>query len=247
MRKKITVVLSALILFGCVENAEAFLVFDPANFGRNAVTALQTTQMVLQQVQAYQTQLQQYQLQLQNIKNFGSFTWQNMSQTLANLGSAIQTGQSLAYSMSNMDSAFKALYPGYQSPQNYQQSYQNWSTSTLDTVRGALDSISLQASDFASEEQTINALRGLANNPAGQLQAVQMGNMLAGEGVNQLEELRQLEMTQINSQNSYMAYQVQKDQAQQSESNDLINGMNSTYPQYQNQNGFGPMPNFNGQ
>ena len=244
MRKKITVVLSALILFGCVENAEAMLVFDPINFGQNAVTALQTTQMVLQQVQSYQTQLQQYDLQLKNIKNFGSFTWQDMSQTLANLGSAIQTGQSLAYSMSNMDSAFKAMYPGYQSPQNYQQSYQNWSTSTLDTVRGALDSISLQASDFATEEQTINSLRGLANNPTGQLQAVQMGNMLAGEGVNQLEELRQLEMTQINSQNSYMAYQVQKDQAAQSEDNDLINGMNSTYPQYQNQNGFGPMQPF---
>ena len=227
-------------------HAYAFLVFDPANFGRNAITAMQTTQMVIQQMQAYQTQLQQFQVEAQNIKNFASFNWTDISQTLANLGSAIQTGQSLAYTMQSMDQSFRQIYPGYQSPQNYQQSYQNWSNTTLDTVRGALDSISLQASDFASEEQTIQSLRAVASSPTGQMQALQAGNMLSGEMLNQMEELRQLEMTQINSQNTYMAYQVQRDQANQSVQQDLVNGMDSTYPNYQNQNGFSNMPNFNG-
>ena len=148
--------------------------------------------------------------------------------------------------MQNMDQSFRQIYPGYQSPQNYQQSYQNWSTTTLDTVRGVLDSISLQASDFTSEEQTIQALRAVASSPTGQMQALQAGNMLSGEMLNQMEELRQLEMTQINSQNTYMAYQVQRDQAQQSVQQDLVDGMDSTYPNYQNQNGFSNMPNFNG-
>ncbi len=222
------------------------IVFDPTNFVKNSITALQTTQMVTQEITSYQTQLQQYQLEMQNIANFPSFTWQNVSQTLANLANAIQTGQALGYSMQNMDAAFQQVYPGYQAPQNYQQSYQNWSNTTLDTIRGGLDSISLQSSDFANEEQTINTLRGLAASPTGQLQAVQVGNMLSGEMLNQMQELRQLQMTQINSQNTYMAYQVQQDQAGEASTSSLINGMNSTYPQYQNQNGFSNMPTFQG-
>lgn len=222
------------------------IVFDPGNFVKNSITALQTTQMVTQDIESYQTQLQQYQLEMQNITNFPSFTWENVSTTLANLANAIQTGQALGYSMQNMDAAFKQIYPGYTAPQNYQQSYQNWSTTTLDTIRGGLDSISLQASDFATEEKTIDALRGFAGSPKGQLQAVQVGNMLSGEMLNQMEELRQLEMTQVNSQNAYMAYRVQKDQADQANTSDLINKMESAYPPYQNQNGFGDMPTFNG-
>ncbi len=244
MKAKLLMVLASLGFFA--NQASAMIVFDPANFGKNAMTAAQTTQMVIQQMQAYQTQLQQFQIEAQNIKNFTNFNWADISQTLASLGAAIQTGQAMAYNMQNMDSSFRAIYPGYQSPQNYQQSYENWSNTTLDTVRGALDSISLQASDFASEEQTIDALRGLAGNTPGQLQALQAGNMLSGEMVNQMEELRQLEMTQINSQNTYMAYQVQRDQANQSVQQDLVNGMDSAYPNYQNQNGFSNMPNFNG-
>jgi len=145
------------------------IVFDPTNFTKNTITALQTTRMVTQQIQSYQTQLQQYQLEIQNIKNFPQFTWDNVANTLANLSNAIQTGQALGYSLQNMDAAFQKAYPGYHAQQNYQQSYQKWSNTTLDTVRGALDSISLQDSDFADEESTINTLRGLAHNPAGQL------------------------------------------------------------------------------
>ncbi len=37
------------------------------------------------------------------------------------------------------------------------------------------------------------------------MQAIQVGNMLAGEQVQQLAKLRQLMMTQINAQNVYMA------------------------------------------
>jgi len=103
----------------------------------------------------------------------------------------------------------------------------------------------MQAADFADEEQTIRTLRGLAGNPLGQMQAVQVGNMLSGEMLNQMQELRQLEMTQINSQNTYMAYKVQKDQATQATTSDLVNNMNSNYPPYQNQNGFNKTPTFN--
>ncbi len=243
---KIKLLITAVCMGFFAAHASAMIVFDPANFGKNAETALQTTQMALNQVKSYQTQLEQFQIETQNVKNFASFNWVDISQTLANLGAAIQTGQSMAYTMQNMDQSFKQVYPGYQSPQNYQQAYANWSNTALDTVRGALDSISLQASDFASEEQTIDALRGIAGSPAGQMEALQSGNMLAGEMLNQIAELRQLEMTQVNSQNTFMAYQVQKDQADNHIQQDLVDRMSSQYPSYQNQNGFSKMPNFNG-
>jgi len=250
MLHKSKILISSLALIGVLPIAYAgggggMIVFDPTNFVKNSITALQTTQMVTQQIESYQTQLQQFQVEMQNIKNFPNFTWMNVSQTLANLANAIQTGQALGYSMQNMDAAFRRVYGGYQPQQNYQQSYQNWSNTTLDTIRGGLDSISMQAADFATEEQTINTLRGLANSPSGQMEAVQVGNMMSGEMLNQMQELRQLEMTQVNSQNTYMAYKVQKDQATQATTSDLVNNMNSNYPPYQNQNGFNKTPTFN--
>lgn len=248
MSKKLAsfLILSALIGSAYAGAGGGMIVFDPSNFAKNTITAMQTTQMVTQEIESYQTQLEQYQIEMNNIKNFPNFTWDNVSQTLANLSSAIQTGQALGYTMQNMDAAFQQVYPGYQPPQNYQQDYQNWSNTTLDTIRGGLDSISLQAQDFQNEESTINTLRGLAGNPQGQLQAVQVANMLSGDMLNQMQELRQLEMTQINSQNTYMAYQVQKDQADQASSSELINNMNSNYPQYNNSAGFNTMPTFQG-
>jgi P-type conjugative transfer protein TrbJ len=43
------------------------------------------------------------------------------------------------------------------------------------------------------------------------MQAIQAGNMLAAEQIQQLAKLRQLMMAQINAQNVYMANQTNRD------------------------------------
>ena len=43
------------------------------------------------------------------------------------------------------------------------------------------------------------------------MQAIQAGNMLAAEQIQQLSKLRQLMMAQINAQNVYMANQTNRD------------------------------------
>ena len=71
-----------------------------------------------------------------------------------------------------------------------------------------------------------------------------MGNQIAAENVNQMQDLRQLVINQTNAQNAYMAYEVQKDQASDKAEEDYINNADDTYPAYKNNPEFGDIPNF---
>lgn len=214
------------------------IVFDPSNYAENIITATQSIQQTTDDFETAQAEIQ-------NIKNVANFKWDDASQTLQNLANTIQQANGLAYSMSNLSTQFSKTYPGYQADQNYSSSYQNWSTTTMNTISGVLQSVGLQSQDFATEGATLDTLRNMSSSSAGQMQALQAGNMIAGEMSNQMQELRQLSMSQINSESAYEAYQVQKDQTQQSGSDNFINNMNSAQPTYDNSSGFSYMPNFN--
>ncbi len=223
------------------------IVYDPTNWIQNAATAASTAQEVTNQITQLQVQAQQYQIELTNIEKLGQgqYVWNDVSGVLNNLSNTIQTGNAIAYSMANVDQQFKQTYPGYNPSQNYSQAYQGYATSTMDTIRGVLDSTSLSFQDFASEESTLDALKGLSTNPQGQMQAIQAGSMIAGQTANELLNLQQIVMAQTNSQSAYQAYQVQKDESKQSMDNEIYTNLNTQWPQYNaNNEGFGTIPTF---
>jgi len=71
--------------------------------------------------------------------------------------------------------------------------------------------VRLHADDFADEQRRIQTLTALSDSAEGRMQAVQAGNMLAAEQIQQLVKLRQLMMAQINAQNVYMANVTNRD------------------------------------
>ena len=179
---------------------------------------LKHTTTVINQVKQIQHQIEQ----LKSIEVFSSGTWSDAIPVLANLQSAVNQGQAIAYSMSNIDTAFQAAYKGYVAPTNYTAEYTQWSTTTLDSIRGSMASTGLQSNAFATENATMTTLRGLSDNAVGQTQAIQAGNMISNEMIGQLQKLRQLQMAQIQAQNAYMANEVNKDAANQANLDEIF-------------------------
>jgi P-type conjugative transfer protein TrbJ len=150
--------------------------------------------------------------QLRDLMSFGDVVmapWSKVSGMLYKLQGLVSRGQSLSYTLQNLDSEFMQRYPGFGAgiTGNYTDRYKVWSQSSLDGIRAALQAVGLQASDFESEQETMETLNNLSSTAGGTVQAVQAGNAIAAQQVAQLQKLRQLEMEQFNAYAGYMAGQ----------------------------------------
>lgn len=169
----------------------------------------------IQQVQAYANQLQQYAIMVRNAQNIPNQIWGNAQQDLMGVAKIVQQGNALAYSSQNIGTQFQNTFKGFNYPPgfNYKTSYKDWSQKTLAGIKGAFDAAGMQSDNFATEEQVLVSLRAQSTNATGQMQAIQVGNQVAEQQVQQLQKLRQLMMVQMQAQNSYLAAQEQKEAA----------------------------------
>lgn len=205
--------------------AQLSIVLDPTNLVQNTTSAVNSVQLLKNQ--------------LTNLQNFNSDpTWSDISPILNQLASEIQKGNALAYSAKNMDQVFHNKFPGYKPQTDYDTEYQNWSETTMDTIRNVLASAGIQSNAFGDEQNTLDTLKSLNDTSVGRMQAIQVGNKIAAEQVGQMQKLRQLIISQTNAQNAYMAYNVQKEQAQEAATHNLLNHP-IDYPKYGTGQGFG--------
>jgi P-type conjugative transfer protein TrbJ len=142
---------------------------------------------------------------------------------ITNLNQIVKTGQSLSYTMSNLDGTFRLRFPGYSSSTNYGQSYQTWSQTSLDSTLGALNAAGLQNSQFNSDEALLQTLQGQSESAVGRMQAIEVGNQIAENQAEQLMKLRQLMMADMQSKASYQGALVQAEATKQANS-DLFFG-----------------------
>ena len=187
-------------------------VIDVANLAQNTITAVEVAVAVLQRVTIIAQQLEQLKNMIQNTENFPSGTWDSDAlRLLLELGQIIDQGKAVAYQMQNIDAAFRQRWPGYVPPEDFNSSYDLWTQTTLDTIRGVLRSSQLQADGFLDEQTRLESLQALSDSAVGRMQAIQAGNMIATEEVQQLRKLRQIVLAQSNAQTVYMANQTNKD------------------------------------
>jgi P-type conjugative transfer protein TrbJ len=142
---------------------------------------------------------------------------------ISNLNQIVKTGQSLSYTMGNLDGTFRLRFPGYSSSTNYGQSYQTWSQTSLDSTLGALNAAGLQNSQFNSDEALLQTLQGQSESAVGRMQAIEVGNQIAENQSEQLMKLRQLMMADMQSKASYQGALVQAEATKQANS-DLFFG-----------------------
>src|SRR5271156_2385290 len=164
----------------------------------------------LQQATATVTNLaHQLQYAIKNTTGGGAGVWQPNQNLLVNLGGLISEQQGLSYTFQGLTQQFQQLYPGYQVTSTPgAQSPQVMTTTTLNTLNGALASAQAQAQNFTAEQATLQQLEFKNQTAIGNLQAIQVSNELALAQVQQIQMLRQLVMAQMNSQNVAAANQV---------------------------------------
>jgi P-type conjugative transfer protein TrbJ len=189
----------------------AMIVLDPSNLVQNTISAMKAIESVINEVQMIANQIKQIENMVQNTRSVGGVWDQQALPRLIQLGQVIDQEQAVAYAMTGMDRVFRERYPGYRPVTDWAAAYDQWTRTTLDTLRGSLAAVRLHADDFADEQRRIQTLTALSDSAEGRMQALQAGNMLAAEQIQQLVKLRQLMMAQINAQNVYMANQTNRE------------------------------------
>ncbi len=166
-----------------------------------------------QYVEAYQQttgQLEIIQHMTRNLMTHGSPQWGEVATLINRLQGALETGNSIAYSMADLATLFQQRFPGYEPVQDFPTRFESWSATTLDTLRGVLVSTSINVSDLPNVQAALDALRALNSASSGRLQALQVGNMIASHQVEELAKLRQLMAAATNAQTVYLASQEAK-------------------------------------
>lgn len=136
--------------------------------------------------------------------------WSNVEGAITKMNGLINRGQAIAYTLENVDEAFKQRFPGFGNPNNlvnYANKYKTWSTSTLDGISSTLKYANLQLEDFSNETKALTKIRNLSQSADGTVKVVQAANMIAEQQVEQLQKLRVMQMEQFSAQANYMASQ----------------------------------------
>ena len=189
-------------------NATAFIAATEPTQILNNIALLEG---YIQQGQQYMTQISQYERQIKDGTIIGPQLFGPVAQDLIGLSKVVTGGEALAYNMSNLDQQFQAKFGGfgYKPTQNFTLNYKQWSQTSLDSTQHALGAANLQASQLSSEQSLLNQLTAMSQSSDGQLQAVQVGNQVAAEQIDQLMKLRQLMMADMQSKASFQAAQTQ--------------------------------------
>jgi P-type conjugative transfer protein TrbJ len=208
----------------------AAIVLDPTNLIQNTISALKAVESVMNEVQMIANQVKQIEYLAQNTLNYAGVWDHEALPRLMRLGQIIEQERAITYAMAGMDRVFRERYPGYRPITDWAAVYDQWTRTTLDTLRGSLAAVRLHADDFADEQRRIQTLTALSDSAAGRMQAIQAGNMLAAEQIQQLAKLRQLMMAQINAQNVYMANQTNRDAQRAATQHEWIKNGNREAP-----------------
>jgi P-type conjugative transfer protein TrbJ len=162
----------------------------------------QGTQLATQitnQAQQIENQLKMYQNMLQNTASLPQRVWDQAQQNLQQLAQLAQTGQGLAYSMSNVDSVFRQRFSSYDAfrsqtlnGNSFSQAYSSWSNTQRDTIASTLKIANLTADQLTTDANLLKQIQGQSSSADGQMRALQVGHELASLQVDQMLKLRAL-------------------------------------------------------
>jgi len=195
------------------------IVTDLGNLVENVISAVESIEGVAQQASQLSNEEQMLSNEVsqleqlvsilkdlqQNSTGGSTVAWGEVGPTLDALGRAIQVGHAISYDLGNLSSEFQARFSGYVPPKDWNQSYREWSQSSLDTLRGTLISAGRNVGDASSIQSELDALRSANQSTDSRLEAIQIGNQLASLEIAEVTKLRQLVAAQITSQNTYAA------------------------------------------
>lgn len=216
MRTRLVVFSLAICLTFCVsfEARAAIPVFDPINYAKNVLIEANTLKATLNQATQVAYQLRQLEMQVQALRNIPRGAWGQIQTDLAQLRHLVQFSRAISYTDENLAGDFDKMYPGLSSSTNYVADYRQWAQNALVGIKTSLEDAGLQSRQLQSEDDVLRGLQTISDGASGHMQALQVGNMIAVQEVQQLQKLRQLQMAQIQAQAGFLATQQQSQSSQ---------------------------------
>ncbi|EGS8100332.1 P-type conjugative transfer protein TrbJ [Salmonella enterica subsp. enterica serovar Enteritidis] len=180
-------------------------------YAKEVETALNTAQQLQYQIQSYQNMVKQGMSLPDRLYN-------SVTSDLQSVANVYHDARSLGRQVSNMDTQFRQQFPGfddYLKKMGYAsdvmpERYKSWSEEGLDNARTAMSAAGMNTGTFEEEDNMVNQMVARSQSAAGRLQAIQAGNEIAAQNVQQLQKLRDLVATQITLQGNYMAQQQER-------------------------------------
>jgi len=189
-------------------------VFDPINYAKNVLIQANTLKATINQATQIAYQLRQLEMQVQALRNIPRGAWGQIQTDLAQLRRLMQLSRAISYTDENLAGDFDRMYPGLSSSTNYVADYRQWAQNSLAGIKTSLEDAGLQSRQLQSEDDVLRGLQAMSDGSSGHMQALQVGNMIAMQEVQQLQKLRQLQMAQIQAQAGFLATQQQSRSSQ---------------------------------
>jgi P-type conjugative transfer protein TrbJ len=167
------------------------------------------------------TQIKQYEDMVQQGMSLPSSMFNNITGDLQKVADVYNNAQSLGRDITNFDSKFNEQFKGYDdylknltngasSTASIAEKYQDWSKQGLDNARTAMEAAGTNVSTMTDENAMLAQLVSRSQSASGRQQAIQAGNEIAAQNVQQLQKLRDLVATQITMQGNYLAQQQER-------------------------------------
>ncbi len=214
MRLKLHAASAALVLASALalalpgEPARAqWIVYDPANFGQNVLTAAHTLEQINNQIHSLQNEAQiilnQGQMLVNQGKNLASLIYSPMAmlqQDIARTQALIAQAQGLATQVTQLDQQFRQQYPtSYGANTSIDQTVADartrWNNS-LEALRTTLELQGQVNASIAADTQTLSTTVGSSQSAVGILQAVQATNQLLALQAKQTMQSQQLRIAE---------------------------------------------------
>lgn len=216
MKQAIRLLAAATILLLTKQNAFAIYCGNCSTFYQQMFEYAEQVNIALNTAEQLQTQIQQYQNMVTHGTGLPDSMFGSIAADLKSVVNIYNRSQALGRQIQSMDSQFNTVFPGFEYYLNQAANsekvpahdrYQKWSQQGLDNVKKAMEATNLNTSTFESEDAQLKRMVARSQSAAGRMQAIQVGNEIASQNVQQLQKLRDLLATQINMQGNYMAQQ----------------------------------------
>lgn len=222
MKHLLKVFLSLLMLLFSGRNAFAIYCTNCSTFYQQMFEYAEAVSTTLNTAEQLKIQIQQYQNMVAQGAALPNSMFGNIAADLKSVANIYTRSRSLGRQIQNMDSQFNTVFPGFESYLNQaansaevpaRERYKRWSEQNRDSVKTALEAADLNTSTFESEDALLDRMVARSQLATGRMQAIQAGNEIASQNVQQLQKLRDLLATQINMQGNYMAQQGERKSA----------------------------------
>jgi len=195
-----------------------FTVYDPVTAANTWMTYVQQAMTYEREVQQVLTAIQHLQLAIREAQQLVTHPSTNILADLSQIGNVIQSTQGLALNLAQVDATFQSqLNPFQPSPfVGYAAQYNTWANTALQALHASSNAAGFQGNlMLGNEQQFMQQMQTLIQQPNGQDQALQIGHALAFEQLAQMQKLRTLIASDATARAAAMTTQINMEQTSQ--------------------------------